>query len=101
MYHWAVKFAFGLKIRDVDCDFRLIRKHIFNKIQLESDTGVICVELIKKVQDAGFHFAQVGVRHYFRAYGKSQFFNLSRLIRVFFDIVRLWLNLVFIPMFRR
>lgn len=101
IYHWAVKFMFGLKIRDVDCDFRLLRKAIFNKIKLESDSGVICVELIKKVQDAGFHFAQVGVSHYFRTHGKSQFFNFHRIINMLFNITKLWLGLVFLPIFRR
>lgn len=99
IYNSAVKFMFGLKIKDVDCDFRLMRSEIFKKIELKSNSGIICVELIKKIQDAGFNFAQTGVSHYFRAYGKSQFFNFLRLIVVFLDIIRLWFNLVFFPMF--
>ena len=90
IYHWTVKIMFGLKIKDIDCDFRLIRASVFDKVKLDSNSGVICVELIKKIQDAGFKFAQVGVSHYFRAHGKSQFFNLTRVFRVGFDILGLW-----------
>lgn len=93
LYHWTVKLAFGLHLRDVDCDFRLIRRTIFDTIQLESDSGVICVELVKKVQDAGFRIAEVPVHHYHRAYGKSQFFNFRRIWRTGRQLWALWWEL--------
>ena len=94
MYHLFMKLMFGFKIRDVDCDFRLIRKSVFDKITLRYDSGIICVELIKKIQDAGFMFAEVPVSHYFRAYGKSQFFNFKRVFKVGINILQLWWELV-------
>lgn len=96
IYHWAVKLMFGIKIKDVDCDFRLLRAGVFNNIVLKSKSGVICVELIKNIQDAGFKFAQVGVKHCFRAHGKSQFFNVPRMFKIFFSIIGLWYRLVFL-----
>jgi hypothetical protein len=30
LYHHTVKLLFGLKVRDVDCDFRLMRRRIFD-----------------------------------------------------------------------
>ena len=94
LYHWTVKTAFGLKVRDVDCDFRLFRRTVFDKVRFEQNSGVICVEMMKKVQDAGFNIAQVPVSHYHRAYGHSQFFNFSRVFRVGIDLIRLWRELV-------
>jgi glycosyltransferase involved in cell wall biosynthesis len=96
IYHWIVKLTFGLKLRDVDCDFRLMRRKIFDTVQLNSSTGVICVEMMKKFQDAGFVCNEVPVHHYFRAYGKSQFFNFPRVFRTIIDLGRLWWTLVFI-----
>ncbi len=93
LYHWIVKLAFGLRLRDVDCDFRLMRRSIFDTVQLKSDSGVICVELMKKVQDAGFRIAEVPVHHYHRAYGKSQFFNFRRLWRTGKQLLALWWEL--------
>ena len=46
IYHYVVKTAFGLKLRDVDCDFRLIRRSVFDTVRLESDSGVICAEMM-------------------------------------------------------
>lgn len=93
-YHHVVKLLFGFKLRDVDCDFRLIRRHVFDVIDLESDSGTICLELVKKLQDAGFRFAEVPVHHYIRTYGKSQFFNLPRLWRTAVQLLDLWRKLV-------
>ena len=93
-YHHITKWIFGLPIRDVDCDFRLMRRAIFDRIELESNSGVICVEMIKKIHDAGFRFAEVPVHHYFRTSGKSQFFNFKRIFRVGRDLLKLWWKLV-------
>lgn len=94
LYHWSVRLAFRLRLRDVDCDFRLFRRSIFDKVVLTKDSGVICVELMKKVQDHGFHIQQVPVHHFHRAYGKSQFFNWRRIGRTLFDLSRMWVDLV-------
>lgn len=94
IYQHAVKAAFGLRLRDVDCDFRLMRRRVFDEIQLTSESGTICVELMKKVQDAGFRLAETPVHHFHRAYGKSQFFNFGRLVRVARDLAALWMSLV-------
>ncbi len=93
-YQYLIKFAFGIKVKDVDCDFRLVRKKIFEKVTLEHDSGVICVEMMKKFQDSGFKFAETGVHHYFRVYGKSQIFNFKRLAKVLINLVQLWFELV-------
>src|SRR5919205_1298663 len=94
IYHHIVKFLFGFKLRDVDCDFRLIRREVFDVIDLESPDGTICLELVKKLQDAGFRFAEVPVHHYHRTYGQSQFFNFRRLSRIIPHLARLWWKLV-------
>ena len=94
VYHWFVRTMFRLHLRDVDCDFRLMRRRVFEKVVLTRSSGVICVELMKKVQDHGFRLAQVPVHHYHRTYGKSQFFNFPRVARTLADLVRLWWELV-------
>ena len=94
VYHHMVKLLFGLKVRDVDCDFRMMRRRIFEVVRLEKDSGVICLEMMKKFQDAGFRVAEHPVHHYHRAYGKSQFFNFRRIFKTAIDVMRLWWALV-------
>ncbi len=94
MYQYFVKFIFGITIRDVDCDFRLMRRSIFDVVQLESVTGTITFEMIKKIQDAGFKFAEVPVHHFYRQYGTSQFFNFARVARTLAALLGWWWRLV-------
>jgi glycosyltransferase involved in cell wall biosynthesis len=94
IYHYTVKLLFGLTVRDVDCDFRMMRRSIFDTVRLEKNSGVICLEMMKKITDAGFRIAEVPVHHYHRAYGKSQFFNFGRLYRTAIDVMKLWYALV-------
>ena len=94
IYHHTVSILFGLHVRDVDCDFRLMRRSIFDRIQLEKTSGVICLEMMKKIQDAGFRIVEVPVHHYHRAFGKSQFFNFPRIFKTGIDVMRLWFALV-------
>jgi glycosyltransferase involved in cell wall biosynthesis len=93
-YHTFVRTMFGLRLRDVDCDFRLMRRGVFEKVVLTRSSGVICVELMKKVQDHGFRIGQVPGHHFHRTYGKSQFFNVPRVARTLVDLTKLWWELV-------
>ncbi len=93
VYHHIVRLMFGFHLRDVDCDFRLIRRRVFDSIQLQSTSGTICLEMVKKMQDAGFRFEEVPVHHFHRAHGKSQFFNFPRLVRTAVQLFILWKDL--------
>jgi glycosyltransferase involved in cell wall biosynthesis len=95
IYHHFVRFAFRLPIRDTDCDFRLIRKEVFNKVKLFENTGTICVELVKKID----HFypgkiTEVPVNHFWRTSGRSQFFNFQRLFKTGVNLLKLWWRLM-------
>jgi len=93
VYHYIVKTLFGLRVSDVDCDFRLMRRSIFDRVTLEKNSGVICLEMMKKIQDAGFTIVEAPVHHYHRAWGKSQFFNLRRIFHTGVDVMQLWYRL--------
>jgi glycosyltransferase involved in cell wall biosynthesis len=93
-YHHFVSLLFGLTVRDVDCDFRLMRRAIFERIDLSKSSGVICLEMMKKIEDAGFAIVEVPVHHYHRAFGRSQFFNFRRIAKTGVDVLRLWYALV-------
>lgn len=94
LYHWIVRILFNLKLKDIDCDFRLFRRHVFDKIKLESNSGIICVEMMKKIQKAGFKIKEAPVHHYPRVSGTSQFFNVKRIFRVFVGLAKQWFKLM-------
>ncbi len=93
-YQYFIQFIFGLQLRDIDCDFRLMRREIFDVVELESTTGSITFEMMKKIQDAGYRMVEVPVHHYYRQYGKSQFFNFARVGRTLLQVWNWWWRLV-------
>jgi glycosyltransferase involved in cell wall biosynthesis len=94
IYNRAARLFFSLPIRDVDCDFRLIRRRAIQQIQLSSSSGVICTEMVRKLCVAGYTFAETPVNHYPRPHGKSQFFTLRRVARTAYDFSVLWWKIV-------
>lgn len=94
IYSLIARWLFWLPMYDVDCDFRLIRKSLVQKIVLKNNSGTICIELVKKAQRAGAKFRQVSVHHYKRQWGQSQFFHLNRLADTFRELISLWLKLM-------
>ncbi len=92
-YHAAVRWAFQLHVRDVDCDFRVLRRRVFEQIELYQNSGEICVELVKKLERSGCKIVEAGVTHYPRPYGHSQFFRPRHLISTLRGLLRLWWDL--------
>ncbi len=93
VYHHFVRAWFGLHLRDVDCDFRLMRRHVLESFPLESDTGCITVELMTRIEMGRFRVTEVPVHHYHRAYGQSQFFNFRRILSTLMQLFELWVHL--------
>lgn len=93
-YRRVMRWAFHLSLRDVDCDFRLLRRSVFDKITLESQSGVICVEMARKFDDAGFRMTEIPVSHYPRMHGRSEFFRIRHLSHTLRGLIRVWWSLV-------
>jgi len=93
-YHHLVVMLFRLDVRDTDCDFRLVRRTLLAEARLESTSGVICVEMMRKLHEAGAHFVEVPVDHYPRRYGRSQFFRVPQIARAARGLAALWIRLM-------
>jgi len=94
VYHHVVRFMFNLHVHDTDCDFRLIRRSLLDRVQLSSPTGCICVEMMRKFERVGAVFVEVPVHHYARPHGRSQFFRIPHIARAARNLVQLWTRLV-------
>lgn len=90
-----VFILFGLKVRDIDCGFKLVSKKVIDKIpKLESERGAfISSELLIKARKNGFRVAEVPVTHYPRLKGKGTGRKLNVIIDSFVDLFRLWKKL--------
>ena len=71
VYNSIVRTLLQLRIRDVNFAFKLVRRSIFDHMQLESEGSLIDVELLAKAQRCGFHIIQFGVDYFPRDRGTS------------------------------
>lgn len=94
VYNQFARLLFRIRIRDIDCDFRLIRTGLLQSLNLTSTSGTICVELVRKLELSGCAVAEVGVHHYPRLYGRSQFFRIPALASTLYQLISLYVRLV-------
>jgi glycosyltransferase involved in cell wall biosynthesis len=98
IYNKFARVLFRIRLRDVDCDFRLIRRSVLDRIKLHSTSGTICVEMVRKIEMTGCGVVEVPVSHYPRLHGSSQFFRIRSLLTTFRQLLALWFSIV---VFRR
>ena len=97
LYNRFARWLFGVKIRDIDCDYRLIRRVALNDAQLNSSSGTICVELVRMIELSGWGVVETGVHHYPRLHGRSQFFRVRSLFTTFSQLLELYWRIVVRP----
>jgi glycosyltransferase involved in cell wall biosynthesis len=70
-YNWLVRVLFRVKVRDVDCAFKIFRREVLDKITIECSDFFVDTELVAKARKWNFRIAEKGVRHYPRAAGET------------------------------
>lgn len=88
-YRTLIRFLFGLRVRDIDCAFKLIPRRVIEAIELHSTGALISAELLIKACRAGFTYAEVGVHHYPRLAGEQSGAKLSVILRMFRELWKL------------
>jgi glycosyltransferase involved in cell wall biosynthesis len=85
----AICLAFAMKIRDVDCAFKLFKRPIFDRIKMESTGALIDTEILARAIRKGYRVTQKGVHHYPRTAGRQTGANLRVILRAFKELLRL------------
>lgn len=93
---WIIgaRILFDFPSRDYSCGFKLIKKSAFDAtLPLQAGEKVTQIEMLVKAKKLGFKFAEVGVHHYPRQFGKSTGGNLIVVFKSYLDLVKLWWKL--------
>jgi glycosyltransferase involved in cell wall biosynthesis len=71
IYNRIVRVLFRVRVRDVDCAFKLFRREVLEKITIESNDFFVDAELVAKARKWNFRLLEKGVRHYPRVAGET------------------------------
>jgi glycosyltransferase involved in cell wall biosynthesis len=85
-----VNLLFGMKIKDMDCAFKLYNRKIFDNIKLESTGALINTEIFARAKNKGYKIFQIGVHHYPRTAGVQTGAKLRVILRAFKELFALY-----------
>ena len=85
-----VCLLFGLRLKDIDCAFKLYKREIFDNIQLSSAGALIDTEILARAVKKGFTIIQRPVHHFPRTAGKQTGASLKVIFRAFKELFRLY-----------
>ena len=83
-----VRVVFGLRVRDVDCAFKLFRRTVFDRVKIRSAGAMINAEILAQATRFGMRMREIKVSHYPRSHGKASGANIAVIMKAFCELVR-------------
>jgi glycosyltransferase involved in cell wall biosynthesis len=91
-YNLLVRIVFRIRVKDVDCAFKLFRREVFERVTIESRKFFVDAEVLAKASYFGMRMVEVGVRHYPRPAGRSTV-RPSHIFSTLAEITRMWISI--------
>ncbi len=89
LWNLLVRAWFGVRVRDVDCAFKLLRKDVVESLPLRATGAFLSTELLCRAAQRGARIVEVGVPHYPRCWGRQSGGRLDVVLRAFVELWRL------------
>lgn len=84
-----VRSLFYVPVRDIDCAFKLFRREVFDRIDLESIGAMVNTELMVKLARSGASVVEIGVTHLPRTAGRPSGADPRVIARAFRELWRM------------
>ncbi len=89
-----VRAVFRLRLRDIDCAFKIYPRSFIEEIEMKSQGALIDTEMLARARRLGYTIGQIGVHHYPRVAGSQTGANLRVILRAFKELFRLRRDIV-------
>lgn len=94
-YNFLIRILLGIKVRDVDCSFKLFRGEVIRKIRIKHEGWLVDTEILAKAVKEGYKIKEIPVTHYPRLEGKSTVKPISSIFNTFIELIKLRIELLF------
>jgi glycosyltransferase involved in cell wall biosynthesis len=92
-WNLLVRLVLGLKVRDIDCAFKLFQRSVFDRIQIRSVGAMVNTEILAQATSFGMRMREIEVTHYPRHFGNPSGAKLRVIVKAFRELLRLWQQL--------
>jgi len=89
-WNLLIRVLFGLRVRDVDCAFKLLPRSALDGITLEAEGAMISTELLAHLRQRGQRIVEVPVDHFPRRSGTPSGGDPRVIVRAFGELRRLY-----------
>jgi len=89
VYNTLIRLLFGLRVRDVNCPFKVVKRSVFEHVVLKSEGSFIDAELMVKADRFGFHIIQFGSDYFHRSFGVSTLSSWSVIFKILREMKQL------------
>lgn len=89
-WKWLIRCLMGLRVRDLDCAFKLFPRWVVDELQFNSEGACISAEIMAQCNRGGITIREVPVNHYPRAAGKATGANLGVVLKAFKELPIVW-----------
>ncbi len=90
IFNLAVRIFFGIRLRDIDCAFKVFRGDLLRGIHLEFGGALINTEMLAKARRQGATLTEVAVHHYPRLVGEQSGGSFPVVFRAMRHFFLLW-----------
>ena len=88
-YNLLARIIFRIRVRDIDCAFKLFRREVFDVITIESKKFFVDTEILAKASREKMRITEIGVRHYPRSAGSSTV-RPSHVLWTISELIEMW-----------
>lgn len=89
-WNLLVRFLLGLKVHDIDCAFKVFRREIFERIEIDTVGAMVNTEILTRALRSGFTLKEVPVRHFPRRFGTQTGAKLRVILKAFYELAKIY-----------
>src|SRR5262249_5030990 len=84
-----VRVVLGIRIRDIDCAFKVFNRRVFDRVQINAVGAMVNTEIFAQVSRFGMTVKEVPVSHFPRRHGKPTGGNPAVIIKAFRELIKM------------
>ena len=96
-WNLLVRALFGLKVRDIDCAFKVFRRQIFDRIGIDTVGAMVNTEILSRSLRSGFTMKEVPVRHFPRQFGEQTGAKPRVILKAFAELAKMYVKIYLTP----